>query len=131
FRVFASSSVDATNQLVTPEQILSGTLAEVPNQAPIEAEAFTSVNGLTTTTARYLKFESVSAVNNNAGLNEFEVYNAFTGIAGTGPQYTHPAQVPLVINELTAAGATPFWIELHNYGAALALGGYVIASESG
>src|SRR4029434_10214264 len=69
--------------------------------------------------------------NNNAGLNEFEVYNAFTGIAGTGPQYTHPAQVPLVINELTAAGATPFWIELHNYGAALALGGYVIASESG
>ena len=51
------------------------------------------------------------------------------GIAGA--QNTHPPAVPLVINELTAAERGPFWIELHNYGAALALGGYVIASESG
>ena len=40
--------------------------------------------------------------------------------------------VPLVINELTAAGVVSPWIELRNHGtAALALGGYVIAGELG
>ena len=129
FRVFAASSVDGSNLLVSPVQILTGTLANVSGQAPIIAQAFTAQNGLTTTTARYLKFESLTAVSNNAGLNEFEVYTAFAGAPGA--VNLHPADVPLIINEVTAAGAAPFWIELQNNGAALPIGGYVIASESG
>ena len=129
FRVFAAAAVDGSNLLVSPVQILSGTLASVASQAPIIAQAFSAQNGLTPTTARYLKFESLTATNNNAGLNEFEVYAAFTGTPTTiNP---HPAEVPLVINEITAAGAAPFWIELQNHGAALPVGGCVIASESG
>ena len=129
FRVFAASSVDASNLLVSPVQILTGTLTSAASQSPIIAQAFTAQNGLTPVTARYLKFESLTAVNNNAGLNEFEVYAAFAGAPGV--VNPHPADVPLVISEVTAAGAAPFWIELQNNGAALPVGGYVIASESG
>lgn len=53
---------------------------------------------------------------------------------GGTPGVTQSVQPPgasLVLNELTAAGASPFWIELHSYGAALPLEGYVIATESG
>ncbi len=129
FRVFAASAVDGANLLVSPVQILSGTLASVASQAPIIAQAFSVQNGLVPTTARYLKFESLTATNNNAGLNEFEVYSSFTG--STATFNPHPADVPLVISEITAAGASPFWIELQNHGAALPIGGFVIASESG
>jgi Concanavalin A-like lectin/glucanases superfamily/Lamin Tail Domain/CotH kinase protein len=134
FRVFASSSVDGTNNLVSPVQILSNTLARVDNQSPIQAQAFSANNGLTPTTARYLKFESLTALNNNAGLNEFEVYSAFTGApapTGGGTTGTHPPDVPLAINEISAAGSASFFVELHNYGAALPVGGYVIAGSGG
>ena len=128
FRVIAASGVDGSNVLVSPVQILAGTLGSVASQVPIVAGAFSSQNGLTPTTARYLKFESLTAVNNNAGLNEFEVYADFVSAPGT--TNPHPPEVPLVISEVTAAGA-PFWIELQNYGAALPIGGYVIANEAG
>ena len=114
---------------MSPVQILAGTLALVTNQSPIIAQAFSVQNGLTPTTARYLKFESLTAANNNAGLNEFEVYSSFTG--STATFNPHPPEVPVVISEVTAAGASPFWIELQNHGAAQAIGGCIIASESG
>ena len=129
FRMFASNSVDGSNQLVSPTQILTGALPSVASQSPIIASSYGTQNGLTATTARYLKFESLTATNNHAGLNEIEVYEAFIG--GTPMQTTHPAEVPLVINEITAAGSDPFWIELYNPGSALSLGGYVLASETG
>jgi hypothetical protein len=129
FRVFAANSVDASNLLVSPVQVLAGTLTAVPSQTPIIAQAFSAQNGLTPMTARYFKFESLTAVGNNAGLNEFEVYPGFASSPGTSS--SHPADVPLLINEVAAAGAGPFWIELHNSGAALPIGGYVIASEGG
>jgi hypothetical protein len=129
FRVFAASSVDGSNQLVTPVQILAGSLGSVANQTSIVAGAYTTQNGLAATTARYLKFESLTALNNNAGLNEFEVYTAFTGEPVTTSP--HPPDVPLVINEVAAAGAAPFWVELQNYGGALPIGDYVIANETG
>ena len=135
FRVFASSSVDGSNNLVSPVQILSSTLARVDSQAPIQAQAFSGVNGLTPTTARYLRFESLTALNNHAGLNEFEVYSAFTGAPGPtgggGTPGLRPPEVPLVINEVSAAGGAPFFVELHNYGAAQPIGGYVIAGSNG
>ena len=129
FRVFAASSIDGSNQLVSQTQILAGTLTAVNNQAPIIAQAFSAQNGLTPTTARFFKFESLTAVSNNAGLNEFEVYTGFASPPGTSS--SHPASVPLLFNEVTAAGGASFWIELHNSGAALPIDGYVIASESG
>ncbi len=132
FRVFAASSVDETNNLVSPVQILSNTLAPVDSQLPIQGQAFSTVNGFTPTTARYLKFESLTAVNNNSGLNEFEAYTTFSGEAlGGGRPNPHPTYVPLVINEISAAGSVSFFVELLNYGAALPIGGFVLAGENG
>lgn len=131
FRIFAASTVDAARQLISPVEILSRTLGRVDGQAPILAQAYSEQNGVTPTTARYLKFEALTAVNNNTGLNELEVYTAFSGTPGGGGPQPRPPPVPLVFNEIAAADAAPFWIELHNYGAAVAIGGYVIASESG
>ena len=131
FRVLAAASVDEAKQLISPVQILARTLGRVDGQAPIIAQAYSEQNGLTPTTARYLKFEVLSAVNDNAGLNEFEVYTAFSGTAAGPVTDTHPPAIPLVFNEVAATTAAPFWIELHNYGAARPIGGFLIASESG
>ncbi|HWB04624.1 MAG TPA: lamin tail domain-containing protein [Verrucomicrobiales bacterium] len=137
FRLLASSAVDGANQPLNPVEILNGTLttrtiaAPTPAGSPVPADSFTSANGLTPVTARYLKFEALtSAYVTNVGLNEIEVFgNPQTG-GGTGNGRTPPAQ--LAINELTAAGAGPFWLELFNYGAApFALGGCVLETSTG
>jgi hypothetical protein len=78
FRIFASNSVNASNQLVNPVQILTGALPAVSNQSPILANVYRAAQGLTNTTARYLRFEVLTSTygNNNVGLNEIEVYSA-------------------------------------------------------
>ncbi len=130
FTLSASNAVDGSNLLVAPTQILSGSLTNVAGQSPILAAPFSTQNGLTATTARYVKFESLTAVNNHAGLNEIEIYDAFTGV-NTPTQNTHPGEVPLIINEITADGSDPFWVELYNPGASMGIGGYMLVSESG
>jgi hypothetical protein len=62
FRILASDTVDASNQLVDAEEILSSRL---PNIAGLGAGSqimvFSDENGLVPTNARYLRFESLSA----------------------------------------------------------------------
>ncbi len=136
FRVFASSAVDGSSQLVSPVQILSGTLttrtvtAPLPPTSPVPADSFTSSNGLTPVTARYLKFEALtSSYGTNVGLNEIEVFgNPLSGGGGSG----RPPIPPLVINEITGDDAVSFWLELHNYGATpLTLTNFVIETNQG
>ena len=79
-------------------------------------------NGLTPTTARYLKFESLTAVGNNAGLNEFEVYTAFTGtLAVINP---HPPDVPLIISEPNAPASKAFMAAAERMAAQISLASY-------
>ncbi|MGI8601402.1 MAG: lamin tail domain-containing protein [Verrucomicrobiales bacterium] len=131
FRLFAASSVDGANQLVSPLEILTGTLATRSNEVPIPADAFTSANGLVAVTARYLKFEALTSAyaGGGIGLNEIEVFgNALPNAVEPGRSPVRP----LVINEVTAAGASPFWLELFNHGSApLILDGFVIATDAG
>ena len=130
FRLFASSAVDGSNQPVGPVQILNSTLTTRTSQAPIPADTFTSANGLTPVTARYLKFEALtSAYAVNVGLNEIEVFgNRLAGPGGSG----RPPVLPLAINEMTDDDAVVWWIELYNYGSTdLTLTGFVIETNQG
>ncbi|HEY2952276.1 MAG TPA: lamin tail domain-containing protein, partial [Verrucomicrobiae bacterium] len=78
FQVWAATSIDANKQLISPQLILAGTLSLVNGQDPIQADVFSSANGLTPVTARFLRFVALTANNpgNNVGLNEIEVYAA-------------------------------------------------------
>lgn len=81
FVIFGATAVDASNQLINPFPLLSGTLTVLPPggdpAAIIPIDSFTSANGLNSADARYLKFETISSGygNNNVGLNEISVYD--------------------------------------------------------
>jgi hypothetical protein len=72
-----SSVVPTGVQLVSPRLILSGSLSDVSSQDPVSPDTFTTANGLTSVTARYLQFRTLSSVytptRNNVGLNEIQV----------------------------------------------------------
>jgi hypothetical protein len=126
FTVSAANSVNGSNLLVSPQTILSGTLSNVASQDPIEADIFTADNGLTEITARYLLFDSLTAIQNNAGLNEIEVYTSTT----PPPPVTIPKSLPLTINEIAGTNDPSFWIELHHAGdSPLDLDGFVLGFE--
>ena len=71
----------------------------------------------------------------HAVLSASAIQSLASGATRPVPQPTSSTSiydVPLVINELTAAGVASPWIELRNHGtAALAVGGYLIVGESG
>jgi len=124
FTITAATSVDGSNLLVSPQTILSSSLSNVANQDPIIADEFTSANGLTETTARYLRFDSLTATNNNAGLNEIEVYTSGSNSS------TSLQSLPLTINEVAGTLGPNFWIELHNSGSSdIDLQGFVLSFE--
>ena len=77
FRILASQTVDGSNQLIDPVEILQGSLPNSTGVSPLLETVFTADNGLTAIDARYLRFESLSATyfNDNIGLNEIEVYS--------------------------------------------------------
>ena len=77
FRISAADAVDGSNQLVNPVEILVGKLPNSAGISPQLSTVFTAANGLQTTSARYLRFESLGATffNDNVGLNEIEVYD--------------------------------------------------------
>jgi hypothetical protein len=78
FRVLVGNSLDGSNQIVNPVQILQGQLRNKAGQSIIEPDVFTSANGLIPTDARYIRFEALSptyAETNNIGLNEMEVFS--------------------------------------------------------
>ncbi len=132
FRLSAANEVDGLQQLVNPAVILEGTLgarpvlAPTPSNAPVPAESFTSANGLSAATARYLKFEAITGTDSaNVGLNEIEVFGTPGANTATGPP-------TLVINEITAASASNPWLELLNYGStAYPLSGCVLTTSRG
>lgn len=131
FRLYAASAVDAAKELVHPVEILTGTLTTRTDAITIPADDFAESNGLVPVTARYLKFETVtSAYQSNVGLNEIEVFgNALPNEEGGGSE--RPPSRPLVINEVSGAGA-PFWLELYNHGTApLVLDNYILATSAG
>ncbi len=126
FTITASTAVNGSNLLVSPQTILSDTLSNVANQDPIIADVFTASNGLTETTARYLRFDSLTAINNNAGLNEIEVYTNSTPSTGT------PQALPLTINEVAGTIDASFFIELHNSGSSdLDISNFILTFEDG
>ncbi len=129
FRLLAAQAVDGGNQPVSPVEILSGTLTTRSGQAPIPADSFTSSNGLTPVTARYLKFEALtSSYTGHVGLNEIEVFGTRVSGGGTG----RPPRLPLVINEVTPGALPGWWIELYNHGASpLTLTGCVVETSQG
>jgi hypothetical protein len=77
FRIWASNNVDASNQLISPVEILSGQLSNSTGLSPLPEVVFTAANGLTNINARYLRFETISDTyfNGNVGLNEIEVFS--------------------------------------------------------
>jgi hypothetical protein len=85
FRILASNSVDGSNQLISPQTILTGTLT----QGSGTLVSFTSSNGLATGNYRYLHFVVDSLApwavgrTESAGLNEIEVYG---GSAPAAPE---------------------------------------------
>ena len=82
-RIEAAGSVNGSNQLNAPVQILTGTLPDVSGQDPITPEVYTSANGLTEITARYLKFTAITGKNGNTGLNEIAVYGPEDNLLGS------------------------------------------------
>jgi hypothetical protein len=77
FVLFGATAVDASNHLINPFPLLASALSPVDNQSPITPQVYTSANGLTPATARFLRFETITSayVTNNVGLNEIEVYD--------------------------------------------------------
>ncbi|MDH4453353.1 MAG: autotransporter-associated beta strand repeat-containing protein [Verrucomicrobiota bacterium] len=74
FRILASNSINGSNQLISPQTILTGTLTEGSGTLV----SFTTSNGLTAGNYRYLHFivDSLApwATTGSAGLNEIEAY---------------------------------------------------------
>ncbi|MDG2122384.1 MAG: lamin tail domain-containing protein, partial [Verrucomicrobiales bacterium] len=134
FRITGSETVDAQQRLVGAVTILGGRLADVSGQNPPPIEVFTAADGLVETTVRYLRFEALTAVQNNTGLNEIEVYGDVVGGGGGGEEPPERAtDVPVRINELAGTGGGgDFWVELFNGGGSeLGLEGFVLNSEDG
>jgi hypothetical protein len=104
FEIWASNEIDVSNELVSPQLILSGSLSNVNGLYPIPADVFTEANGLTLTTARYLKFIALTAnnVGNNVGLNEIEVYGNLVNTDIENLMYTHNStayfRLPFTVN---------------------------------
>jgi hypothetical protein len=73
FEVRAADTLDANNLADAPV-ILSGGLPNTAGQDPIEVFQFGADNGLVTGNYRFLRFNVLSAVGNNGGLTEFQVY---------------------------------------------------------
>ena len=84
FSLYAANAVDAANKLVLPQLILTGSLTDFhdqPADATIPTDLFTSADGLTAGSFRYLEFvvdtlPGYASDHRSAGLNEFEVYAA-------------------------------------------------------
>jgi hypothetical protein len=105
FRILASNSVDGSNQLISPQTILTGTLT----QGSGTLVSFTNLNGFTAGNYRYLHFmvDSLApwASTGSAGLNEIEAY----GVPYSGPLNSAPTDItltPASIAENNAANAT-------------------------
>ena len=109
FRVYASSAVDGSNELVDPVLILDGRLPNVAGLNPIPSTVFTAANGLTPVNARYLKFESLSAYydTNNMGLNEFEVYMTELHPPSEIPRENLAFRKPIIDGSSAWNGGTP------------------------
>jgi hypothetical protein len=83
FQVWASNSVDGSNQLVNPTLILDGTLTTSMGgngDADVPLDTFTYLNGLQPGSYRYLRFETHSAAfalagDNEVGFNEIQVFD--------------------------------------------------------
>ncbi len=80
FELWASNSVDGSNQLVNPVKILAGTLSTTRgpnNDAMIPLDVFNEYNGLKVGSYRYLRFNTLTPTfnNNNVGLNEIQVFS--------------------------------------------------------
>ena len=120
FRLFASTAVDESKQLVDPIQILAGSLPNLSGRNPLPANAYTGANGLVAGAWRFLRFEALtgSTVEKTVGLNEIEVYSGFSGgpSGNPPPPSQRPQPIPLSINEVSGVSSGTFWIELLNHG---------------
>jgi len=105
FRILASNSVNGSNQLISPQTILTGTLT----QGSGTLVSFTTSNGFAAGNYRYLHFvvDSLApwASTGSAGLNEIEAF----GVTGVAPPNAAPTDItltPASIAENNAANAT-------------------------
>jgi fibronectin-binding autotransporter adhesin len=102
FRILASNSVNGSNQLISPQTILTGTLT----QGSGTLVSFTTSNGFTAGNYRYLHFivDSLApwATYGSAGLNEIEAF----GVAGVAPPNSAPTVASPTSTALTATTAT-------------------------
>jgi hypothetical protein len=97
FRILASNSVNGSNQLISPQTILTGTLT----QGSGTLASFTTSNGFTAGNYRYLHFIVDSLAPwaggfKSAGLNEIEAF----GVPGVAP----PTPAPTITSASPAAG---------------------------
>ena len=99
FHILASTAVDASNHLISPITILTGTLSDVSGENPIIADEFTASQGLVVGDYRYVEFvvDSLAPYVNagGAGLNEIEVQTTVVAVP-------EPSSMMLVV---TATGA--------------------------
>lgn len=72
FEIRASN--DPSGDLAGAPVVLAGGLPNVSGEDPIELFQFAQDNGLVVGDYRYLRFNILSAIGNNGGLNEIEVY---------------------------------------------------------
>ena len=102
FRILAANSVNGSNQLISPQTILTGTLTEGSGTLV----SFTTSNGLTAGNYRYLHFivDSLApwATTGSAGLNEIEAY----ALPAPNSAPTDITLTPASIAENNAANAT-------------------------
>ncbi len=74
FSIQSATAVDGANQLISPQTLYNGTLAFYSGESPLTAQVFNEDNGLVIADARYLRFNVLSSVNSNPGLNEIRVF---------------------------------------------------------
>jgi hypothetical protein len=111
-----SGSVIIGPNLVNPQLILSGTLTSTAGENAIQPSTFTTNNGLTAVTARYLQFVADTGINgdNNTGLDEMQVFAAVddtppTLAMGTSVYVTYPyGPIKFVVQE-TPSLSSPTW----------------------
>lgn len=74
FSILASNAIDGSNNLVSPVTLISNqAIAQPTDPNNIPFEVYDSPTGISFGNYRYIEFVTDSAVNNNGGLNEFEV----------------------------------------------------------